>query len=100
MVSVSYNYRYLRTALLINKHQLIFTESYEKCVLGEDATRIEMNWNTLEATLVYNDSAFINTKCCYSEILRAGSGKTADEDFLYVFYDGFFYNTGNFIHSY
>lgn len=50
----------------------------------DDATYIEMDWNTYDAKLVYNDTAFVNTKCCYSEILRDGSGESADEKFKYA----------------
>lgn len=59
-------------------------ENYEKCVPDEDATRIEINWTTLEAKLVYNHTAFKNATCCYSEILRSGQGRTADDEFRYV----------------
>lgn len=65
-----------------------FIENYEKCVPGEDATRIEMNWNTSEAKLVYNDSAFVNTMCCCSEIIRSGQGRNADTEFRYVSLSG------------
>lgn len=70
---------------MINKRQFNFyIEKYEKYVPGEDATRIDMNWNTSEATLAYNDSAYVDTTCCYSEIMRTGRGKEADEKFKYV----------------
>lgn len=62
------------------------TEKYEACSLSEAVTRIEMNWTTSEATLVYNNtpkwySAFVKTTCCYSQITRTGSGKKADDQF-------------------
>lgn len=64
----------------------IHIEKYEACSLSEQVTRIEMNWTTSEATLVYNNtpkwySGFLKTTCCYSEITRAGSGKKADDQF-------------------
>lgn len=65
---------------------IFFVESYERCGTGEDATRIEMNWDTFDAKLVYNDTAFVNTTCCYSEVLRAGAGRLADNDFKYAFF--------------
>lgn len=52
----------------------------------EAVTRIEMNWTTSEAMLIYDYkpkwySSFIESTCCYSEISRTGSGKKADEQF-------------------
>lgn len=52
---------------------------------GEDPTRIEMNWNTSDVTLVYNGSAFVNTMCCYREIIRSGQGRNSDTEFKYVY---------------
>lgn len=48
-----------------------------------------MNWTTSEAMLIYNYkpkwySGFMQSTCCYSEILRTGSGKHADGQFKYV----------------
>lgn len=45
-----------------------------------------MNWTTSEATLIYNYkpkwySSIVHSTCCYSEIIRTGSGKKADEQF-------------------
>lgn len=43
-----------------------------------------MDWNTSEATLVYDDSAFVDTTCCYREILREGTGMNTDNEFRYL----------------
>lgn len=58
-----------------------FVENHEQCAPGKDVTHIEMNWYTSEATLVYDDSAFVNTMCCYHEIVRTGRGRNADTEF-------------------
>lgn len=45
-----------------------------------------MNWTTSEAMLIYDFkpkwySSSVHSTCCYSEILRTGSGKKADDQF-------------------
>lgn len=45
-----------------------------------------MNWTTSEAMLVYDYkpkwySSIVQTSCCYSEIIRTGTGRKADEQF-------------------
>ncbi|XP_031636443.1 uncharacterized protein LOC116349218 isoform X2 [Contarinia nasturtii] len=66
--------------------KLFRREKYEACSTTQAVTRIEMNWTTSEAMLIYDYkpkwySSFLESTCCYSEIIRTGSGKKADEQF-------------------
>lgn len=57
------------------------------CSEKDPLTSIEINWNTSTATVILKDinnawySKFVEEKCCYSEILRAGAGENADNHF-------------------
>lgn len=66
--------------------RLFHREKYEHCSKTPPLTTVQMNWTASTATLAINQNvvwykAAKNVSCCYQEIRRSGSGKTADEHF-------------------
>lgn len=73
--------------------KLFNKEKYEECVTNEPLTRIVRNRSTDAAYLVldekrrdsfyYKGNKNNRLDCCYQEIVRAGTGKDADDKFKY-----------------
>lgn len=62
--------------------QLFTVEKYEACSKTDPLSRIEMNWTTSAATLVFNNiSNFPNISCCYKEITRLATGGNIDNEY-------------------